>query len=455
MKTNRRTCLKIVTLMLLAVLVSACLNNPFGRTAAGGTAIVTLSHDDILDGTEFTLNIYKVGTWIHDEDGKAVLKLDSDLATAAKVEAILPYSYEDDATKEALLDSSRTVGDYIKGHSDDFTPLDTQTVISGGDPAVFSGLEENGLYIVTGDTTIVKKKRWTPISAYIDILNNEKTLALNTKMESTPIVDDYSVTKAWNAEDKYKDKEKLARPKSIDVEITFGDHLVDTVTLSDANNWTYSWKVDESEEDAVKYKAADQENWDAEKTFDSTGITDRKWHVFEVADKSNIRYKVESTTENTNTLSDTGVTTGTYMISNKYDVTELEIIKNLDGYVDAGEASNITVAFKVKGFIGDTVVYENTAGLVFGPKDDLTKSKTITNIPSSIEKFEVEEVYAAGYEAEESKITKVEKDAESGIWKFEFDNTHGPGQGSGVVNKFKDGKYTDKEDEPVVIDEPK
>ncbi len=441
MKMNRRTCLKVLPLILVAALVLVGLWSPIGETAAGGSATVTLAHEGIVDGTQFILKLYKVGEWIHTDDpetGKpdAVLKLDDDLATAAKVRPVVAYSSENDP--DAVLKSSKAVGDYIKGHSSDYTALDTKTITVGGE-AVFSGLADNGLYIVTGDTAIVGKKRWTPISAYIDILNGEKTLSLNTKMESEPIIDEYTVTKAWNADPEYASKEEKARPKSIDVEIKYGDHLVDTVTLKGDSNWTYSWKVDESEPDEVKYKAADQDSWDASKTFDSTEIGDKKWHVFEVADEGNIRYVVDETIPNAS-VQDDGSTKGSYLIANNYDVTELEIKKNLDGYVDGGAASNITVAFKVTGKVNGAVAYENTVGLTFEKGDDLSKTAYINNVPSGITEIEVNEVYAAGYEAEKSVITKTKKD-EDGVWRFEFNNTHGPGQGSGVINRYENGEY--------------
>ena len=453
MKMNRRTILKIVTAMLLTVFVTVCVHTPFGTTAAGGSVTVSLVHDKILDGSEFTLKIYKVGKWIHTSEGKAVLQLDKSLADAAKVDQIITYESEEDA--EALLNSSKLVGEYIKANSSDFTALDTQTVKANGETAVFSGLEDNGLYIITGDTAVVKKKRWTPVSVYIDLLNNDRTMELNTiKMNSEPIVDDYSVHKSWNAEDKYKEKEKKARPESVQVEIRYGNRLVDIVTLNEKNNWCYDWKSDESEDDVVVYSNVTHENPDAgvisQNLNDENGWKlefekgdDPQWHVVEVPDENNIRYKVGDIVF-TSTVTD-GQVTGSFNVINEYDVTELEITKNLDGYVDAGSSSNITVAFSITGYIGDTVAYTNTAGITFEKGDPMSKTVTIENVPKKLTKIEVKEVYAAGYTAADGQtLQTLEQPDADGIWRFEFDNEHGPGQGSGVVNKYKDGEYTEE-----------
>ena len=434
MKQNRLKCLKIAMAMLIAALVCAGLSAPVGRVYAGGSANVTLAHiDGLPDGTAFTLNIYKVGSWTHAADGKVVIELDSALAANAKVDPVLVYESEADA--EALLESSNNVGNYIKANSKEFTALDTQTVTAadtGG--ATFSGLADDGLYIVTGDTTTVDKKRWTPKSVYIDILNSDKSMTLNMiKMESAPIVDEYTIVKQWVADAKYEDNEKAARPASVDVEISYGNKLVDTITLSDDNNWSYKWKADESESDKVVYikTVGDKEETQTVTDFGN----DRAWHVTEVADELNVRYQA-TVTDPSEQLP------GTFKIENKFDVTELKITKNLDGYVDAGASSNITVAFRITGKIGDEVVYTNVAGLTFKKGDDLSKTATVTNIPKGLESIEVEEVYAAGYTAKEKVQTKTEADAD-GTWKFEFDNTHGPGQGSGVVNRYEGGEYVE------------
>ena len=65
MKMKRRTCLRIVTALLLTVLVAAGLYAPVSSTYAGGSARVTIAHDGINDGTEFTLKLYKIGDWTH------------------------------------------------------------------------------------------------------------------------------------------------------------------------------------------------------------------------------------------------------------------------------------------------------------------------------------------------------------------------------------------------------
>ena len=451
MKMKRRTCLRIVTALLLTVLVTAGLYAPVSSTYAGGSARVTIAYDGIKDGTEFTLKLYKIGSWTH-QDGKAVLAIDSPLASAAKVPSVLVYEDESDA--EALLETSNVVGNYIKSHSSDFTPVGTKTAAAGDESgALFGGLEDDGLYIVTGDTAVDGKKRWTPKSVFIDILNSDKSMTINmVKLESSPIIDQYTVVKIWDVEDEYKDKEAKARPASVDVEISYGDIIVDTVTLNKDNNWSYTWDADESESDKVVYSNSshekegsnvisaslnDDNGWS--NTFELEEDHDRMWHVTEVSDEGNIMYDVPVVEEPSES------NPSRYQIINRYNVTELEIIKTLDGYVDAGSSSNITVAFKIRGMVGEDVVYNNTAGLTFEVGDELTKKAIVKNIPGGLDSIEVEEVYAAGYSVKDGEKTKtLTKDdikETGGVWRFEFENEPGPGRGSGVVNKYEDGKY--------------
>ena len=132
----------------------------------------------------------------------------------------------------------------------------------------------------------------------------------------------------------------------------------------------------------------------------------------------------------------------------------LEITKNLDGYFDGGENSNITVAFEVSGKntkTGET--YTNHAGLTFTKDDDLTKTATVKDVPFDPKNpgdwvITVTEVYSSAYELAEPERAEYYED--DGIWVVEIDNTFGGGPpGSGVVNVYKDGKYVDPAQQPA------
>lgn len=459
---NKTTLIKAMIVLVLTIVMTAGLCGPDGSVYAGGSVKISLGTiQNLPPDTEFTYNIYKVGSWTH-VDGKAVVQLDQEIADKAGIASPSLPSPESKTYNADLVALATTVGNSVA--IDGLTTAAKPVTLKQGDTKYFNGLSDNGLYIIVGEPKIVGRKVWTPSSVFVSVLNGESEMNISnevaTKMSVAPVVDEYKIVKIWNDEE----NAKKTRPDKVDVEIYYNNELKDTVTLTQNNNWSYSWKTYEDNSNHVIY-----ENNDADKDHviskllpkkgeDGEPVTDDKgnktwsadvgeyaengvWTVREVNDRSLRKYTftLEGPSEQK---------PGTFTLTNTYSTTDLEITKKLDGFFDTGDNSNVTVAFKITGKDAKgTVVYTNYAGLSFTRNDvdengKFTKKTTVTGIPLSAVTIDVEEVYASGYTGK--KVAGPEKGTDD-IWTVTFENTHGDHSGSGVVNKYEDGKIKEQQ----------
>ena len=145
-----------------------------------------------------------------------------------------------------------------------------------------------------------------------------------------------------------------------------------------------------------------------------------------------------------------------FFIDNKYSKAELELTKKLDGFVDGGDRSNVTTAFRIIAKDSDgNEIYNNILGISFAKDDEVdadgyyTKTRKITDIPVNADEITVTEVYSGQYKGDSEKSSKREGeivfDSEKNLWTVTMDNTHDYHQGSGVVNKYGDGDLKDRE----------
>lgn len=123
-------------------------------------------------------------------------------------------------------------------------PLDAQTANEYG-TLCFEGLE-TGLYLVTGETLRLDDTYYIPTAflaeipadgSVVDFSAHPKYLSVDANRESW----DYTVKKIWSNTD--------AQPEdhsdSVAVQIYRNGELVNTVDLSDENDWSYAWSADE------------------------------------------------------------------------------------------------------------------------------------------------------------------------------------------------------------------
>ena len=111
---------------------------------------------------------------------------------------------------------------------------DAQTEISGGS-LTFTGLSE-GLYLVTGAPLVSEGIRYTPVPFLVRVENGNMTSYVKSDQEPVeePAVS-YQVKKVW------KDDAAKDRPDSVSVQLLKDNAVVQTVTLSAENGWSYSW----------------------------------------------------------------------------------------------------------------------------------------------------------------------------------------------------------------------
>lgn len=258
-------------------------------------------------------------------------------------------------------------------------------------------------------------------------------------------------------------------PSKINVNILYGEKVIDTVKLNNDNNWTYDWSSNESgetyryvgengktvefEPDKTNPKWSVVEIFDAD-TFKAATGKDATEADLEEMSKLSRRFTVDYETSDPQTVEQTGVEQ--FFINNTYTKTELELTKKLDGFVDGGDRSNVTTAFRIVAKDKDgNEVYNNILGISFAKDDELdaegryTKTRKVTDIPANADEITVTEVYSGQYKGDSEKSSKRENeiifDNEKNLWTVTMDNTHDFHQGSGVVNKYGDGDLKDRE----------
>ena len=371
-----------------------------------------------------------------------------------------------------------------------------QTITENGATRYF----DNGIYLLIGYEQREGEYFWAPVPVLMMVLNkNVRFDIVSTdaviKTVRRPVAYKHVLHKKWD------DKgHEGARPTSVDVEIYYGDadgtSKIDTVTLSENNNWTYIWYSQEAA-DARIYTSKNPKTGvgvETEVLNDKNGYTielppgDKVWGVLEKQTADLDYYTVSLgpviVQEGNNTSSqqtdgsgqepegeedeyDTGApadVTEFFKLTNKFETRRVRIIKHLLNYLDhndEGETyANTTVAFDVKGYVGPSTTpsYHNQVGMTFTAPGD--QEIVLNNIPVKVTRVVVEEIYNPNYVVVganpiEKDITKqgdvvIEIDTlddgttiECPTFIFEFTNKHDgpPKYGSGIINKYeKDDK---------------
>lgn len=482
MKKNRHRMVKSIGALVLALVLAGTLGAfvPKETMAAGGVAKVTLSKiEGLSDTTEFEFEMYKVGHF----SGPGLVLEDEFKGSNADVsipkkDDYDPESYGGKTWENAWLDSANTLATYINSMQSKPESIGGVHKLTPGG-SFSQAVPDNGLYLVVSKTVRDAENKavnWTPQPMYIAILDGDSEITLNNevavKIVRTPVVFHHMVSKRWEIPEGMDN----VKPAEINVNILYGDDIIYTVKLNQDNNWTFSW---DSEEADAKYKFIYKEG-DEKKVIEFTpDLSDPKWSVVEVFDAAAFKEANdrEPTAEELAEISKLALRftpnyeipdpqkteqTGTeqFGIVNTYTKTELELTKKLDGFVDAGDVSNVTMAFRIIAYDKDgKKVYNNVLGITFSKDDEIdadgkyTKTRRVTDIPANADKIVVSEVYASQYDGDSDK-TNVEEDGkpaeivwdeENKIWTVTMDNTHDYHQGSGVVNKYGDGDIQDQE----------
>ncbi len=202
-KAGRRLLLLICALLLLC------------QTAFAAGATLRLEYGQ--NGTAFA--IYRVADFV----GNGYV-LAGDFAA-------YPVSIpENGGSSEAWRSAAFTLASYAT--ADDLAPLARGAVADG--QLSFDNLER-GLYLVVGEAGVIGGVRYTPLPFLVRVDGSGVATATVKSDSGTEPEESYTVRKLWvgDAED--------TRPSGVEVQLLKDGVLYDTVTLSEANGWEYTW----------------------------------------------------------------------------------------------------------------------------------------------------------------------------------------------------------------------
>lgn len=211
--------------------------------AADGTLnLICMAEDMPLTGMQW--NLYRVG----ERNSNHQLVLQDDFASYPV------WLDAEDMAASDWQDAADTLENYAV--LDGISPM--QSGIVGEDGTVsFSGLD-TGLYLLCGQRLMVDEKIYVPSALLVEMTASEEggttvsslTIHAKYQMLRRPTVSEqiYRVQKVWQNDE---DLPQL-RPVTIDVGLYCNGVLVQTVTLSRDNQWTYSWRGDALSEWRVK-----------------------------------------------------------------------------------------------------------------------------------------------------------------------------------------------------------
>ncbi len=218
-------------LSALSIIAGILLIVPMFRpyeAAAENNKKITLScrqDDTILNGMEWTL--YRVG----ERNGNKI-KFIPELNNI--------FISLGDMSAERVNAAAKTIESYIVAA--DVAPTAIGTTDTQGE-LVFDGLD-NGLYLARGKTTRVNEKYYVPSTLLIDVDGSDTDFSYDAypKFYYATLSGEarvYTVKKVWvDDDDSY-----LKRPVDITVDLYKDGALNDTVTLSEENDWKYTWNT--------------------------------------------------------------------------------------------------------------------------------------------------------------------------------------------------------------------
>lgn len=455
-KTLKRIWSLFLTLaMVLTVSVTAL------PTYAAGGNIRIVYNPQVTGLTSTPYTLYKVATFDHDGDGKAIIALDENftgegipdlnlIKTAPEGAADID-SPDYVAWEKAWLDAAAALANEVSTN----TAAAAATKVSDGTLTVqaaaqsIGAVSSNGIYLLVGEKQRVGNIYWWPVPVMFMVLNGDTTFSIaaqndqgqdmrynEVKMTCKPFIYKHTVTKFWDPES----PEETRCDVRVGIFYGEGENLVDvdTVTLKYDKETvqTYTWySTEETNGDkiTVNYYTEDPSG---------SGVTPKKsfevsksstWLVREMREtaderdalkyyESKIMYSADGTRESeTSRWSSDTSSQEAISITNTFKKAKLVINKNLESYLDQSLA-NAMVVFEVTGKVkgakepGSTeivekVAYHNKVSMPF--KGPGTKSITL-DIPVNLDSLVVEEIYATNYRVDPAGTEKVDVDLSGG-----------------------------------------
>ena len=111
---------------------------------------------------------------------------------------------------------------------------------------------EPGIYLVCGDKLTVGKGTYTPAPMFVEVSESNPDMTAYPKFTYQDVLgadtERFRLMKIWENDEEFPQD----RSASVDVEIYCNSVLKETVTLSEENDWTYSWTAKTSDVWRVK-----------------------------------------------------------------------------------------------------------------------------------------------------------------------------------------------------------
>lgn len=219
-KINRAAA--FIVCILTSVLIVVWGNIKVHAEESGSATLICKGKEDILDG--MTWRIYYVG-----------FRTDNDLVLEGDFSGY-PVTLKD-MSAEALTAAASTLESYAV--IDNIAP-DAQGVTDSDGKIEFTDLKP-GLYLVSGNRLKIDNATYIPAPMFIEVSENNPDVTAYPKFTYYDVMDAeverVRVRKIWENDEDVPG----GRPDSIDVEIYCNAVLKETVTLSNENDWTYSW----------------------------------------------------------------------------------------------------------------------------------------------------------------------------------------------------------------------
>lgn len=161
-------------------------------------------------------------------------------------------------TDSEFQDAADTLENYSK--TDKIPPMNSAVTDKNG--KVSFKISRPGLYLITGESWSGKDKRFIPSAMFIEITSekldsNDPNITVYPKyvIKDIPTKNQkYSVSKKWTGDEEVLDK----RPDFVKAEIYKDGVLLNTITLNESNNWTYSWTSEGDHQWLVKEVDVDE-----------------------------------------------------------------------------------------------------------------------------------------------------------------------------------------------------
>lgn len=184
-----------------------------------------------VDLADMPWNIYLVG----ERTVENSLQLTGDFAE-------YPVSIGNLTSTSELQDAADTLENYAV--IDKITPLSTGKTDENGS-LCFDGLEI-GIYLIAGESITIGETKYIPSPTLLEVSASDEVYDITVYpkiQEHKTITSDktvYTVKKVWVGDE----NDLSVRPESIVLQFYCGENLDREITLSDENDWSYTWESD-------------------------------------------------------------------------------------------------------------------------------------------------------------------------------------------------------------------